>query len=33
MKAVFGVACDYAYIEPGTNKLFILGIVRYIGTG
>ena len=32
MKATFGLACDYAFIEPATNKLSILGVIRYIIT-
>ncbi len=32
MKVTLGVVCDFAYIEPATNKLSILGIIRYIRT-
>lgn len=30
MKSTLGVVCDFAYIEPASNKLYILGIIRYL---
>ncbi len=30
MKMTFGVCCDYAYIEPQTKKLSMIGVIRYV---